>query len=91
MEATNGSEAIQDTKIQSSSSKPECGLPGSNWNTSGSSVQSDRSDQSEQSQSDPEVEPPEDSFLKMVRFRSRKPGKKTMVPRKWGTIFPRKK
>ena len=27
----------------------------------------------------------------MVRFRSRKPGKKAMVPRKWATIFARKK
>ena len=27
----------------------------------------------------------------MARFRSRKPGKKSMVPRKWATILARKK
>ena len=46
---------------------------------------------SEQYQSDPEVEPPKDSFLKMARIRSGKPGKKAMVPRKQTAIFVRKK
>ena len=49
------------------------------------------SDPSEQCQSDPEVEPPEDSYLKMARIRSRKPGKRAMVPRKRATNFARKK
>ena len=43
------SEAVQNAKIQSFRSNPERGLPGSNLNTSGSSVQSDRSDKREQS------------------------------------------
>ena len=89
IEATNSSQAVQVARNQSFRSNPELGLPRSNLNTSGTSVQSDRSDQSEKSQSDPEVEPPEDSFLKMARLRSRKPGKKAMVPRKWATIFAR--
>ena len=38
-------------------------------------------------QSDPEVEPPEDSFLKMARIRSRTSGNKAIVPRKWSTIL----
>ena len=90
-QATNGSEAGQDAKNQSLNSNPKRGLPRSNLDTSGSSVQSDRSDISEQSESDPKIEPPEDSFLKLARFRSRKPGKKAMVPRKGETIIARKK
>ena len=60
-------------------------------NTSGSSVGSDRSDESEKFQSDPEGNPPEESYLKMGRSKSRKPGKKAMVPKKWANIYARKK
>ena len=42
--ATNGSEATQEAKNQSSSSNPDVGLPGSNLNTAGSSGQSDQND-----------------------------------------------
>ena len=34
---------------------------------------------------------PEDSFLRMGRFRTRKPGKKAMIPRKDAMIFARNK
>ena len=48
MEATNGSEAVQDTRNQSFSSNLERGSPGSNLDTSGSSDKSNKSDPSEQ-------------------------------------------
>ena len=38
IEATNSSEATEDTRNQSFSSDPECGLPGPNLNTSGSNL-----------------------------------------------------
>ena len=91
MEAINSSEAVQDAKNQSSSSNQECELPGSISAISGSKGPSERSDQGENLQFDPKEKPLEGFYLKMVRPRTRNPGKKAMAPRKGENIFARKK